>query len=216
MFVATLDHYLVVFYRQCEGHVGVGASLGELGKVLTLDAGVFEGVLVAGKVLVGVGAHAVGFYEGDGVEVVDIDLVALPHLPVEFDVDGHGELAYLQGDGIEDVVVETARQAHRGGVEEILLVLLHFVQLAVERVVEGGGERRSLARREREREVGPLEDVFVEGKEIVERARGDGLLGRGIVVVVVAAGGEQAAEGGHSEGYEHCKDSFLFHIDDSK
>lgn len=70
MFVATLDHYLVVFYRQGEGHVGVGASLGELGKVLALDAGVFEGVLVAGKVLVGVGAHAVGFYEGDGVEVV--------------------------------------------------------------------------------------------------------------------------------------------------
>ena len=50
LFVATLDHYLVVFYRQGEGHVGVGASLGELGKVLALDAGVFEGVLVVGKV----------------------------------------------------------------------------------------------------------------------------------------------------------------------
>ena len=57
---------------------------------------------------------------------------------------------------------------------------------------------------------------LLKAKSIVERARGDGLLGRGIVVVVVAASGEQAAEGGHSEGYEHCKDSFLFHIDDSK
>ncbi len=183
--------------------------------MLALEAGEIAGVLVAGKVLVGVGANAVGFDEGDVVAVVDIDLVALLHLPVEFDVDGHGELAHLQRDGIEDVVVETARQAHRGGVEEILLVLLHLIQLAIERVVEGGGERGSLARREREREVGPLEDVFVEGKEIVERARGDGLLGRG-VVVVVAAGGEQAAEGGHSEGYDHCKDRFLFHIDDFK
>ena len=205
LFVATLDHYLVVFYRQGEGHVGVGASLGELGKVLTLNAGVFEGVLVAGKVLVGVGAHAVGFDEGDGVEVVVLGLVALLHFPVEFDVDGHGELAHLQGDGIEDVVVETAGQDHGGGIEQILLVLLHLVQLAVERVVEGGGERRSLARREREGEVGPLEDVLVEGKEIGERARGDRLLGRG-VVVVVAAGGEQAAEGGHGKGHDQGKE----------
>ena len=166
-FVVALDHYLAVFYRQGEGHVGVGAALGELGKLRALEAGEIAGVLVAGKVLVGVGANAVGLDEGDGVEVVVIviDLVALLHLPVEFDVDGHGELAHLQGDGVEDVVVEPARQAHRGGVEEILLILLHFIQLAVERVVEGGGKCRSLARREGEREVGPLEDVFVEGKE---------------------------------------------------
>ena len=205
LFVATLDHYLVVFYRQGEGYVGVGASLGELGKVLALDAGVFEGVLVAGKVLVGVGAHAIGFDEGDGVEVVVLGLVAILHLPVEFHVDGHGKLRHAQGDGIKDVVVETTGQDHGGGVEQIHLVLQHLVQFAIERVVERGGEGRSLARRERKGEVGPLEDVLVEGKEIGERARGDRLLGR-VVVVVVAAGGEQAAEGGHGKGHDQGKE----------
>ena len=205
LFVATLDHYLVVFYRQGEGHVGVGASLGELGKVLALDAGVFEGVLVVGKVLVGVGAHAIGFDEGDGVEVVVLGLVAILHLPVEFHVDGHGKLRHAHGDGIEDVVVETAGQNHGRGVEQILLVLQHLVQFAIEGVVERGGDGRSLARRERKGEVGPLEDVLVEGKEIGERARGDRLLGR-VVVVVIAAGGEQAAEGGHGKGHDQGKE----------